>query len=245
MWLDRLWQVLILLVATGLTVYFELDQKIKALFPSLASHIDEKTIIPIASGIIYVLLFFCKDVIARFGFIRRFTDEYYIYHGKYLSLPKHDPDALSILDIDTGFFDTKYYINGHSYSMAHESETGFWNSTLIKMTDEGHIEYTYSGHSIDPATHKQTFKGKGTANITLLGEYRDNGTGYWIDDDDKTLDRKHSTYVKLTPIIRRLIMGGEPVHRRFISGFVWRNKAIVKAFKAFPGNTKKPFVRPT
>jgi hypothetical protein len=228
---DRVLQVIILIVATGLTIYFDLSQRVHSWLPSsVASHIDEKTIIPVVSGLVYVALFLLIAILLRIPILRRRMDKKFIYTGKYLSLPR-DANAISIFEIKTGLFDTKYSLVGHSYSLSDLRPTGGWDSHLIDMKPGGRLTYIYSGHEIDQSTGVKRFDGHGYAEIQLSGQNFEVGSGSWVDDDPK-LERKNSRYVKLTRANARLLKDGQGVFKRFLWVFVWRDRAIVGAFNA-------------
>jgi hypothetical protein len=243
---DRVLQVIILIVATGLTIYFDLSQRAHSWLPSsVGGHIDEKTIIPVVSGFVYVVLFLLIAILLKMPILRRRIDKKFIYRGKYLSLPS-DTNAISIFEIKTGLFDTKYSLVGHSYSLSNLNPTGGWDSELLDMKPGGRLTYIYSGHKIDQSTGVKSFDGHGYANIQLSGQNFEKGSGSWVDDDPK-LERKNSTYVKLSRANARLLKDGQGIFKRFLWVFVWRDRAIVNAFNAMATAKKSaaPFIRPT
>jgi hypothetical protein len=245
---DRVLQVIILVIATGLTIFFELDKKIQSVLPTgIAAHVDEKTIIPITSGLVYILLFLFIAILLKVPFVRKWIDKKYIYAGRYLSLPR-DPNEneVGLLEIKSGFFDTKYRLTGHSYLLSDLRATGGWNSEFLDLKPGGRLTYIYSGHEIDQNKGTKKFEGHGYANIQLRGQRCEEGSGSWI-DDDPTLVRKNSTYVKLTRANCRRIKRQQGLLSRFIWFFVWPDKSVIGAFKALPAAERNaaPFLRPT
>jgi hypothetical protein len=243
---DRVLQVIVLIIATGLTIVFELDKEVQSKLPSgIAAHIDEKTVIPITSGLVYVVLFLLITVFLKVPAIRKRMDKKFIYSGRYLSMPS-DPDEIGVFEIKSGFFDTKYRLVGHSYLLSDLRPTGGWISEVFDLKPEGRLTYIYSGHEIDQSSGTKKFDGHGYANIQLLGPEREEGSGFWI-DDKSALVRKDSRYVKLTRANSKRIKRGQGFFKRFIWLFVWPDRSIIAAFRMLPVAVKNsaPFLRPT
>jgi hypothetical protein len=243
--LDRVFQFLVLVIAIGLTLYWDLTPQVQKLFFQHHEYFDPKYVIPIVSGFIYLVLLVILAAGYNIPFVRSRIDKKYGYWERYLSLPYDHPDELNIFEIKPDFLSTKYRLKGHRYLLSTERAAGKWSSESLDMPPKGdagygNLRYVYWGHKeeLETAFGRQP-RGDGYANILLLGENLENGTGYWIDDVGKTLERHHSRYYKLTSHFRR-----RTLNMNLASRLRWSEISIVKAFAELPDAEQTRLRRP-
>jgi hypothetical protein len=256
---DRAGQFLVLVAAIAITLYFDIPDLIKdglqntttyksnpAFQSFINTYFDQKNIIPLVSGVIYLCLLLVGAAIREVPFVRRRIDKKYIYAGRYLSLPQNT-EHLNIFDIKSGFMSMKYQLEGDRYEWKTQKPTGGWTSEVLEMKPKGHLTYIYTGNTdeIDPTTG-QPFRGHGYTNITLQGDKLERGTGYWIDDRAGGVQRSHTNYVRLTRDIRWRLIKNQPWYNRLIWRVFFPRKSIVRAYAGLPANERddEPFRRP-
>jgi hypothetical protein len=242
---DRVWQLIVLILAIAFTLYLDLATKAQEIIPEThKGYFDNRNVVPIVSGLVYLGLLIVLAICTRMPIIRGAFDKNYAFRGRYLSLPAN-PDKLDILRIRTYFLGSKYHLSGYAYSLSKLRETGNWQSDSLDMSPTGRLAYIYSGASRDPNTGS-SFDGRGYATIYLPGQKRENGYGYWIDippGANVPLVREDSNYVKLTPAIKKMMMSGQSMLWRLLWWFPWTDKSVVKVFASLSAEQRKAFGR--
>jgi hypothetical protein len=203
---DRLFHAVILVLATFIALYFapQLDSLVTD--PNYRKYLDIRFVVPIASGMIYLLLLLLIGGLLKIPSLRRAVDDKYAFCATYVSFPKY-PDEISVFTIKSGLLRRKYQLEGVTYSLLTKQATGSWSSDLLDMNPKtpARLTYIYSGYSNRvPAGGTRKFSGHGYSKIEFTSPELKQGSGYFVDDADD-LDRQFSNYHRFDREFRKTI----------------------------------------
>jgi hypothetical protein len=128
--IDRVIQYSILAASTAVALLI-LMPLVKAHYPAA----DEKVLVPLTAGLIYVMLLTVVTLVLKIERIRAYFDPKSVFVGQYLSC-QQNPDRLGIFEIRFDVWKNKYKLKGTTYSLSSARSTGGWSSDLLDMNPE-------------------------------------------------------------------------------------------------------------